>query len=720
MEYKIFYSYQSDIDKELNELFIEAALDEAVKQIKSCKLKIVKGFSGTSGNKPLAQTMFDQSRGCDIFVGDMTFTSSRNSHIEKDLFHFRGKQYFTRVEGNVKMSPNPNVLIETGYSWAQKDYDRTILVINDAFGNADLLPIDMRHLRWPLSYNLSTTKKEDPKNYDRIFLSFVASLKVAINAAVNTTQKYHRERFRPFRIYQDWKDPIFSNDYVPIDELKEIIQKLRIELSKPGSVQRILGPKSSGKTRLAFELYRKHDATLKRDETIEKVLFYDLDATSYSNIESPLQELAILNQDKVVVVDNCDLKTHNKITKDLYNSNVRLLTIDEFIEGVVNQATFQITTEIADKISEATLSKKFKGKNAISIIQATNGNLAEAIAYINSPITDDTDLTTDFDNKWRQLLGEVVFAKGGLAFLKAISIFNYIGITNGYKQQGEYVAKVLCNGMPYDDFLDLANQLSEKGLVKIKGDFITLENFIEELALSWWEDQSEEKISKLFVDAAAENMSRSLGARLIELTSSKSNQDLLKIISGGSGILDNYDFIDSDQGSKIIMSLSEVIPIQIAESLSKAFEGKSTTQLLKFEKGRRYVIWALERLAFRKETFSIAAKLLFRLALAENENISNNSTYQFVQLFQPILAGTEVDLIARFELLITLQDDTKEDVTKLILAACTRALMTSQYIRQGGAQSQAGIELEDYYPKQAEKLKYWELIINFLQSKLYE
>ena len=54
------------------------------------------------------------------------------------------------------MSPNPNVLVETGYSWGKKDYGRTILIINKAFGDPNDLPIDMRHVRWPVDSHHAT------------------------------------------------------------------------------------------------------------------------------------------------------------------------------------------------------------------------------------------------------------------------------------------------------------------------------------------------------------------------------------------------------------------------------------------------------------------------------------------------------------------------------------------------------------------------------------
>ncbi len=55
--------------------------------------------------------------------------------------------------------------------------------------------------------------------------------------------------------------------------------------------------------------------------------------------------------------------------------------------------------------------------------------------------------------------------------------------------------------------------------------------------------------------------------------------------------------------------------------------------LLKFEDGRRDVIWALEGLALYSDLFRPSAKLLLSLAEAENETWSNNATGVFAGLF---------------------------------------------------------------------------------------
>ena len=207
MEYRIFYSYQSDSPKQINELFIEKAIKEAIKTIKGAKIKLIKGFKGTSGQKPLANTMLQQSESSDIFIGDVTLTAEFNDHIYKNHWLLSSYQKIDK-NGKVKKYPNGNVLLETGYSWAKKDYDRTILIMNEAYGEAKGLPVDMGHLRWPVIYNLAESYSKI--EHDTTLTQLVSDLKGAIVAAMKTTRTYHRNRFKPFKQHDVWKSSDFE------------------------------------------------------------------------------------------------------------------------------------------------------------------------------------------------------------------------------------------------------------------------------------------------------------------------------------------------------------------------------------------------------------------------------------------------------------------------------------------------------------------------------
>ena len=122
MKYKIFYSYQSDINHELNNNFLKEILSDIVGQVKKYKLELVFSFKGSSGQPPLADQMLESSENSDIFIGDLTYTSSRNNLLKSKGFNICNYAFSVSELNSDKKSPNPNVLIESGYSFAKKGY----------------------------------------------------------------------------------------------------------------------------------------------------------------------------------------------------------------------------------------------------------------------------------------------------------------------------------------------------------------------------------------------------------------------------------------------------------------------------------------------------------------------------------------------------------------------------------------------------------------------
>ncbi len=99
---------------------------------------------GIAGHPPIVDTIFKKINGARVFVADMTLVA-------------------TRPDGGA--SPNPNVLIE--YRWALKSltHQQIVCVMNTADGepSGEALPFDLRHMRWPLCYELAETATSEAR-----------------------------------------------------------------------------------------------------------------------------------------------------------------------------------------------------------------------------------------------------------------------------------------------------------------------------------------------------------------------------------------------------------------------------------------------------------------------------------------------------------------------------------------------------------------------------
>jgi hypothetical protein len=152
MEIIIFYSWQSDLPSSSNRSFIQNAAEQALKRIGGdIDLKIEPSLDRDTRNVPgspeIARTILEKIEKSHIFLCDVTI-----------------------IENTKRPTPNPNVLIELGYAAAKIGWGRIVCVMNEHYGIPDLLPFDLRHRRWPITYDISTTtSSEDKSNRKRAF-----------------------------------------------------------------------------------------------------------------------------------------------------------------------------------------------------------------------------------------------------------------------------------------------------------------------------------------------------------------------------------------------------------------------------------------------------------------------------------------------------------------------------------------------------------------------
>ncbi len=140
MAHTVFYSWQSDLRETRS--VIEWALQRAVRNLnRACMLeearRVDQDTAGIAGWPDIASTILRKIQECEVFVADLTPVNG--------------------PEPDVRLTPNPNVMLELGYALATGEgRARIICVVNDAYlPNADLkeLPFDVRGSR-PIVFRL--------------------------------------------------------------------------------------------------------------------------------------------------------------------------------------------------------------------------------------------------------------------------------------------------------------------------------------------------------------------------------------------------------------------------------------------------------------------------------------------------------------------------------------------------------------------------------------
>lgn len=146
----VFYSWQSDLANNTNRGFIQTALERAAKAIRdddSVQVEPVvdRDTQGVPGAPMIAETILAKIDAATAFVADVTIIGKTESG---------------------RTTSNPNVLHELGYAPKALGTDRLVLVLNEAFGPIEQLPVDLRH-RLVLKYHLSQGASEEERRFAR-------------------------------------------------------------------------------------------------------------------------------------------------------------------------------------------------------------------------------------------------------------------------------------------------------------------------------------------------------------------------------------------------------------------------------------------------------------------------------------------------------------------------------------------------------------------------
>lgn len=171
----VFFSWQADTPTREGRNFIERALNQALKRLKSDAniedavrggLELDKDTKGVGGQPAIVDTIFKKIDQAAVFVPDLTFVGKR-------------------LDG--RPTPNPNVLIEYGWALKSLSNNRIVPVMNTAHGKPDreAMPFNMRHLRFPITYDLSNTADDEMRKgeLEKLAKDFEHHLRIIFDSA---------------------------------------------------------------------------------------------------------------------------------------------------------------------------------------------------------------------------------------------------------------------------------------------------------------------------------------------------------------------------------------------------------------------------------------------------------------------------------------------------------------------------------------------------------
>lgn len=685
---KIFFSWQtsSRTDKLNNKAFILSCIEAAASRVagkdelKDISFEILQGTGGEAGSPDMIATCLRRNDECHIFIADIS--------VDKK---FNKIQRWVNQQPVLRERPNENVMYELGRADGHLEYSQVIHVANTVFGDVSendyLRPVDIRHKRRPITFCL---KANDALEAENVKKDLTEGLRKAIRRSALAALENIYKELRPYEnCEQVAKELKFKKKFVFNEHLKGI----RRAIEENNGILRILGLNGMGKTRLVLE-------TLLEENTEAPKLYCDCMVATEESIIATTTRIFDEKKAVVLVLDNCNTDLFEKIVKlyqrknaknqlyaiwekpeestscEDYNSVIFGYAYEDVVDGII-ATLYGKSDEVSNRI------KEFASGNPLLAVQAIDG-------------VKKTGDIRDFNNQ--KLVTNLLTAEIGSedrTIAETLSLFSSIGYEGDAHQEIIAIAAnkniTGLNGdatVLVNKFDSLIRRYLERGLMQKIGVFVRFRSSAISKLLTdeWLERCTATQLEHIILTLGQMGMATELVPPFFDkiggLDGKGKVMDLLKEMLQPGRLLTRKDFLNTEVGSKIYRSLVEMAPDMVCDSLFKVLGGLGLDELKQIRDGRRELVWTLEKLCYRPETFVKAARLMLRLGCSEVEYVSNNATGQFVSLFPVRLPASSVTLAERLDFLKKEMACAEEK--PLLIKALNRALCTTNFIRFGG------------------------------------
>ena len=478
--------------------------------------------------------------------------------------------------------------------------------------------------------------------------------------------------------------------FISDDQRSEWIQEVQKVLREPGAecpIFRVTGLPGIGKTRLVFE-------ALAPDDLQNRVIYTRADDFLRSELNRIKNNSSL---SAVVVVDECDLRQHDELVRAFSRQGSRLAVITmSYDVGEIPPPTrlFQLNPLENTAIEEILRkeSHNFPQEVVRGLAKFADGFPRIAIllaqSYALNPGEPEEYITIRDDDLMNRLIGGSIRIdpqkfNTTKKVLRGIALFEKIGYkSDNLDREAHWLSDFI--GVQWNEFQEVVHKQQQRGL--IQGHYylyVTPFMLKVHLLRKWWAINgfTRERFEK-FVSEIPDTFRADLLDRFIStipyLPSVAHGQEFVEDILNRDGIFSDGMLLRTQQGGKLFLALAEACPGAAMRRLRDTVGRWSKDDLLTFREGRRYVVWALEKIAIWQEHFRDAAQILLRLAEAEiDTTYSNNASGTFVGLFSLSygpLASTAASPDDRFPVLSDALLSTSADVCKLALQACDVAL----------------------------------------------
>jgi hypothetical protein len=524
----------------------------------------------------------------------------------------------------------------------------------------------------------------------------LASLIQPIPALAASVQELEMHLLR----FEDWagEEP-FRNPYQTDTKLEARLADLRSMLQVPRARVRIVGSPGNGKTRTVLEAIR--------GTGLEAIALY-----AHQPQDVPGQLLQYLRNTPdamcLLVVDEVDDDTAEDLRSkcDTMPPGVKLIQIGVDASGKPQPETVQVeglTEDLLVKTIDAITPGLPEGvAREIAEVCERSPKLAVLIA---KRISQDPSLVSPslrLQDRTIQRALEIYLDIGDedLFALSAVALLERVGWTGQVEQESVLLYEAL--GMDPALSRGRVEQLHERyGIAPLAGRFRYISPGIlgDHLAARRFKGWTASSLKEFF-DQIGSTMSESFSRRIRRLAAVIENREIVGVaVLGDRGPFRSIQELEQSGMAALLKNLAGAFPQGTIRTLDRIVGAATAEQLKACTRCRRDLVWALEELLWREDTFERAAHLLMRLALTENETWSNNATGLWTGTFQTMLGNTAAGLEARLRVLKGAARNPDPEARRLAAVALEHALKIGHISRFGNPPGDVlGMPVQEWQP----------------------
>jgi hypothetical protein len=445
--------------------------------------------------------------------------------------------------------------------------------------------------------------------------------------------------------HSQWSDRHdLTQDFFAAPEQQQVIDALREALrdDSRGSIHvRVIGEPGIGKTRLILE-------TLRADDLKPIALYADKGTKIDGSVVSAIRNAKGARM--ILVVDECGPEVRSELVRNFATRGAQLKVISIYqdrddADEASDYRLFGMPPLPATEIR--TILHTYDVESATTAAWATLCEGSPRVAHVigqNLRQHPGDPLRSDgVAQIWvRFLAGDVGRETEEYRIrhliISSLSLFKKFGwspqVRAGAFEVYNLIISKLDAGISIDRFVGVVEHMAARKV--LQGDnflYITPRALHIKLWTDWWNRHRASINVNDLIPKLTPLMRQWFGEMFEYAEATQISKRLVEQLLGPDGLYKDAEWLNTKEGGRFFFSLSLASPPNALRLLERTIGRTDRDGLLKFEEGRRDVIWALEGLALHSDLFTSSAKLLLSLAEAENETWTNNATGVFAGLF---------------------------------------------------------------------------------------